>query len=209
MGKTKVRSIIVTCMMILFCTALVVGSTVALWSDSVRVENHLTAGSLKVKLERTSLTKTSLDEETGYLTVTEDSQTVDLTDTDTGNINVFGIGANEKIIPGAYYAATLRLTNDGDVSFGYDIIIKLTSASNALAEQLKVFVDGTDKGYLSAFTGNDGVAIISTQTMAKNDGAKVFSVKIAFDDLDENNAAQNEQASFDLLINAVQLTAEP
>ena len=72
-----------------------------------------------------------------------------------------------------------------------------------------MFVDGTDKGYLSAFTGNDGVAIISTQTMAKNDGAKVFSVKIAFDDLDENNAAQNEQASFDLLINAVQLTSEP
>lgn len=209
MGKNKVRSIIVTCMMILFCTALVVGSTVALWSDSVRVENHLTAGTLNVKLERIGLTKTSLDDETGYLTVVEDAQTVDLTDTDTSNANVFGIGENEKVVPGAYYDAKLRLTNDGDVSFSYDVIIKLTSASNALAEQLKVFVDGTDKGYLSAFTGNDGVAIISTQTMAKNDGAKVFYVKIAFDDLDENNAAQNEQASFDLLINAVQLTAEP
>lgn len=209
MGKNKVRSIIVTCMMILFCTALVVGSTVALWSDSVRVENHLTAGKLNVKLERIGLTKTSLDDETGYLTVVEDAQTVDLTDTDTSNANVFGIGENEKVVPGAYYDAKLRLTNDGDVSFGYDVIIKLTSASNALAEQLKVFVDGVDKGYLSEFAGDDGVAVISTQTMAKNDGAKVFSVKIVFDDLDENNAAQNERASLDLLINAVQLTAEP
>lgn len=209
MGKNKVRSIIVTCMMILFCTALVVGSTVALWSDSVRVENHLTAGTLNVKLERIGLTKTSLDDETGYLTVVEDAQTVDLTDTDTSNANVFGIGENEKVVPGAYYDAKLRLTNDGDVSFSYDVIIKLTSASNALAEQLKVFVDGVDKGYLSEFAGDDGVAVISTQTMTKNDGAKVFSVKIVFDDLDENNAAQNERASLDLLINAVQLTAEP
>ena len=209
MGKNKVRSIIVTCMMILFCTALVVGSTVALWSDSVRVENHLTAGTLNVKLERIGLTKTSLDDETGYLTVVEDAQTVDLTETDTSNANVFGIGENEKVVPGAYYDAKLRLTNDGDVSFSYDVIIKLTSASNALAEQLKVFVDGVDKGYLSEFAGDDGVAVISTQTMTKNDGAKVFSVKIVFDDLDENNAAQNERASLDLLINAVQLTAEP
>ncbi len=209
MGKNKVRSIIVTCMMILFCTALVVGSTVALWSDSVRVENHLTAGTLNVKLERIGLTKTSLDDETGYLTVVEDAQTVDLTDTDTSNANVFGIGENEKVVPGAYYDAKLRLTNDGDVSFSYDVIIRLTSASNALAEQLKVFVDGVDKGYLSEFAGDDGVAVISTQTMTKNDGAKVFSVKIVFDDLDENNAAQNERASLDLLINAVQLTAEP
>lgn len=209
MGKNKVRSIIVTCMMILFCTALVVGSTVALWSDSVRVENHLTAGTLNVKLERIGLTKTSLDDETGYLTVVEDAQTVDLTDTDTSNANVFGIGENEKVVPGAYYDAKLRLTNDGDVSFSYDVIIKLTSASNALAEQLKVFVDGVDKGYLSEFAGDDGVAVISTQTMTKNDGAKVFSVKIVFDDLDENNAAQNERTSLDLLINAVQLTAEP
>lgn len=57
MGKNKVRTLLVACVMILFATALIIGGTFALWSDNVSVENHLSAGSLKVKLERINLTK--------------------------------------------------------------------------------------------------------------------------------------------------------
>lgn len=190
MGKNKVRTLLVACVMILFATALIIGGTFALWSDNVSVENHLSAGSLKVKLERINLTKTYLDDETGYLVLSEDTATVDLTSSTTANVNVFGIGESEKTVPGAYYDAKLRLINNGDVAFSYEVIIKLTSVSNELSQQLKVYVDGVDKGYLSEYA-NDGEAIISTQTMAKNDSAKEFSVKIVFDDLDANNAAQN------------------
>lgn len=208
MDGHKGSSFLVACAIMLLCIVLMIGGGYALWSDSASVENHLTAGTLKVKLERISLTKTCLDDTTGYLAVSEDTTTVDLTSSTTQTVNVFGIGENEKIVPCASYDAKLRLTNGGDVAFRYEVIIKLTSVSNELAGQLKVYVDNVDMGYLSAYA-DAGQAIVATSTMAKNDTAKEFSVKIVFADLDENNAAQNQQATFDLLVNAVQLTEEP
>ena len=206
MGKSKVRTLLVACVMIMLCAAMIVGGTYALWSDNVTVENHLTSGTLQVKLERISLTKTYLDDETGYLvTAGPDTTIVDFTDTNTADDNVFGI-EDEKVVPCSEYEAKLRLTNNGDVAFTYDVIIKLNSASNALAEQLKVYIDGEDKGTLDQYAV-DGKAVISTQTMAKNDTAKEFTVKIQFiNDNDINNDAQNKEVKFDLLVNAVQKT---
>ncbi len=207
MGKGKVRTLLMSCVMIMLCAVMIVGGTFALWSDSAKVENHLTAGTLKVKLERISLTKTYLDNETGYLVETvPDTSIVDFTDTNTANANVFGISNDEKVVPCSEYEATLRLSNNGDVSFSYDVIIKLNGESNALAEQLKVYIDGEDKGTLDEYAV-DGKAIIATQTMAKNDTAKEFTVKVEFiNDDDVNNNAQEKEVKFDLLINAVQLT---
>lgn len=206
MGKSKVRTLLVACVMIMLCAAMIVGGTYALWSDNVTVENHLTSGTLQVKLERISLTKTYLDDETGYLvTAGPDTTIVDFTDTNTADDNVFGI-EDEKVVPCSEYEAKLRLTNNGDVAFTYDVIIKLNSASNALAEQLKVYIDGEDKGTLDQYAV-DGKAVISTQIMAKNDTAKEFTVKIQFiNDNDINNDAQNKEVKFDLLVNAVQKT---
>ena len=206
MGKSKVRTLLVACVMIMLCAAMIVGGTYALWSDNVTVENHLTSGTLQVKLERISLTKTYLDNETGYLvTAGPDTTMIDFTDTNTADDNVFGI-EDEKVVPCSEYEAKLRLTNNGDVAFTYDVIIKLNSASNALAEQLKVYIDGEDKGTLDQYAV-DGKAVISTQTMAKNDAAKEFTVKIQFiNDNNINNDAQNKEVKFDLLVNAVQKT---
>lgn len=207
MEKRKVRTLLMACVMILLCTVMIVGGTYALWSDNVSVENHLTSGTLKVKLERISLTKTYLDETTGYL-VTPDADTtiVDFTDTNTEDDNVFGI--EEKVVPCSEYEATLKITNNGDVAFTYDVIIKMNgSANNALAKQLKVYLNDEDMGTLSEYAVVDGKAIISTQTMAKNDSAKEFTVKIQFINDDEiNNAAQDKEVKFDLLVNAVQKT---
>lgn len=207
MGKGKVRTLLMSCVMMLLCAAMIVGGTFALWSDSAKVENHLTAGTLKVKLERISLTKTYLDNDTGYLVTTvPDTSIVDFTDTNTANANVFGIDNDEKVVPCSKYEATLRLSNNGDVAFSYDVIIQLTSASNALAEQLKIYVDGEDKGTLDEYVA-DGKAIIATQTMAKNDAAKEFTVKVEFiNDDSVNNDAQSKEVKFDLLVNAVQKT---
>lgn len=207
MGKSKVRTLLVACVMIMLCAAMIVGGTYALWSDNVTVENHLSSGTLQVKLERISLTKTYLDDETGYLvTAGPDTTIVDFTDTNTADDNVFGI-EDEKVVPCSEYEAKLRLTNNGDVAFTYDVIIKLNSASNALAKQLKVYIDGEDKGTLDQYAV-DGKAVISTQTMAKNDVAKEFTVKIQFiNDNDINNDAQDKEVKFDLLVNAVQKTS--
>ena len=207
MGKSKVRTLLTSCIMTMLCVALIVGGTFALWSDSAKVENHLTAGTLKVKLERISLTKTYLDNQTGYLVTTNpDTSIVDFTDTTTTTANVFGIGSDEKVVPCSEYEAKLKLSNNGDVAFTYDVIIKLTSASNALAEQLKIYIDGQDKGTLDEYAV-DGKAIITTQTMAKDDAAKEFTVKVQFvNDNNANNSAQNKEVTFDLLVNAVQKT---
>ncbi|MBO5889286.1 MAG: hypothetical protein J6Q58_04015 [Clostridia bacterium] len=202
----KIKTLLMSCIMIMLCAAMIVGGTYALWSDNVTVENHLSSGTLQVKLERISLTKTYLDNETGYLvTAGPDTTMIDFTDTNTADDNVFGI-EDEKVVPCSEYEAKLRLTNNGDVAFTYDVIIKLNSASNALAEQLKVYIDGEDKGTLDQYAV-DGKAIISTQTMAKNDAAKEFTVKIQFiNDNDINNDAQDKEVKFDLLVNAVQKT---
>ena len=210
MGNSKVRTLLMSCVMMMLCAAMIVGGTFALWSDSAKVENHLTAGTLKVKLERISLTKTYLDNETGYLVTTApDTTIVNFTDTNTANANVFGLDDDEKVVPCSEYEATLKLSNNGDVAFSYDIIIKLTSESNALAEQLKIYIDGEDKGTLDEYAV-DGKAIIATQTMAKNDVAKEFTVKVEFiNDNNVNNDAQAKEVKFDLLINAVQLTQSP
>ena len=209
MGKSKVRTLLMSCVMMMLCAAMIVGGTFALWSDSAKVENHLTSGTLQVKLERISLTKTYLDNETGYLvTAGPDTTMIDFTDTNTADDNVFGI-EDEKVVPCSEYEAMLKLSNNGDVAFSYDIIIKLTSESNALAEQLKIYIDGEDKGTLDEYAV-DGKAIIATQTMAKNDATKEFTVKVEFiNDNNVNNDAQAKEVKFDLLINAVQLTQSP
>ena len=206
MGK-KVRTLLVACVMMMLCTAMIVGGTFALWSDSAKVENHLKAGTLEVKLERISLTKTYLDNTTGRLVTTApDTTVVDFTDTNTASTNIFNIGSDEKVVPCSKYQATLKLSNNGDVAFTYDVIIKLTSTSNSLAEQLKVYVDGQDKGTLDEFVV-DGKAVIATQTMEKDDSAKEFTVVVEFiNDSSVNNDAQDKEVKFDLLVNAVQLT---
>ena len=206
MGK-KVRTLLVACVMMMLCTAMIVGGTFALWSDSAKVENHLKAGTLEVKLERISLTKTYLDNATGRLVTTApDTTVVDFTDTNTVSTNIFNIGSDEKVVPCSKYQATLKLSNNGDVAFTYDVIIKLTSTSNTLAEQLKVYVDGQDKGTLDEFVV-DGKAVIATQTMEKDDSAKEFTVVVEFiNDNSVNNDAQGKEVKFDLLVNAVQLT---
>lgn len=203
-GKFKV--LLIACVMILLCAIMIVGGTYALWSDSASVHNHLIAGKLDLTLERTSLKKTYLDNASGYMVTSTSNTPVDFSGSTTEN--VFGIGTNEKVVPTSEYEATLKITNNGDVAFSYDIIITLTTQSNALANQLKVYVDGAEKGMLSQYI-NGGQAIIATQAMTKQQ-TKTFTVKIEFiNDNSINNAAQSQEVQFDMLVNAVQLTQAP
>lgn len=209
MFKNKVRTLLMSCVMMTLCVAMVVGATFSLWSDSVKVENHLIAGSLKVKLERVSLSKTYFDNETGCLVTPNVNETVvDFSSTNTSNANVFGINDGEKLVPGSKYEAKLKISNNGDVAFSYDVIVKLNGNSNALAKQLKIYINDVDKGTLNNYV-EDGKAVISTQTMKKNDLAKVFTIKVEFvNDNAINNDAQNKEVKFDLLVNATQLTSQ-
>lgn len=211
MAKRKLRALLVAGLMIMLCTALLVTGTFALFSSEAKVENHLQAGTLTIKLERTHLVKNRLDDVTGYMKTEENNITVDFTAATTENI--FGIGENELVAPTSSYEATMKLSNTGSVAFDYVVNIKLTSVSNALAEQMKVYVDGVDTGkHLSDFVadGSGNLAAIASGKMAKNDAAKTFTIKIEFENLanDVNNNAKDKVVEFDMIVTAVQRTAE-
>ncbi len=216
MGRKRVRTLLLASVTIMLCMALLIGGTYALWSKTVSVTNHLVAGNLDLKLERIALSKTMLDNETGYMKTVSNTDTVDLT---TGSdVNVFGIEESELVVPTSCYEATLKLTNNGSVAFTYQIVIKLIEVDEELAEQLMVSVNGVEKGYLSTFNAQDGqVVVASADASAVEKGqATTFRVKVEFkDDAAEgvtdiiNNAAMDKEVEFDLIVKAVQLTSDP
>ncbi len=228
MGKSKVGKLLMASITIMLCMVMLLAGTYALWSDKVTVSNHLEAGTLSLKLERTALRKTMLDNGTGYMKMVSDTDTVDFTANGyTGN--VFGIADGELVVPTSCYEATMKLTNNGSVAFKYDIIIELKTEHNTtdeitdLARQLKVWVDAGDadgydnKGFLSEFittaaeddTSIVGGKIVISSNIVKN-AETSFKVKIEFvNDDDVNNAAMDKEASFDLIVKAVQLTSNP
>ena len=201
MGRSKIRALLVSSITIMICVALLVCGTYALWSKQTTLETHLVAGKLDLKLERTKLTKTALDDN-GYLAETTDTATLDLTSA--SDANVFGIEEDELIVPASSYEAELKITNTGDVAFKYDIVIKLGEIDEHLKDQLKVSVNNGTSKALSEFGEVDGSVVVSNSVVKS--GNSTFTIKIEFEDLDTNNDAMEESVDFDLVVKAVQLT---
>ena len=79
--------------------------------------------------------------------------------------------------------------------------------------EMKVYVDGVDTGkHLSDFVadGSGNLAAIASGKLAKNDEAKTFTIKIEFENLanNVNNNAKDKVVEFDMVVTAVQRTAE-
>lgn len=200
------RTLLVSGAIILLCMTIIVGVTVALFTDSKTIRNHLQAGDLKATLTRTYLEYNTLDA-VGRLEVQKVEGEFDFSNASTNN--VFGVdSSNLLLIPGSYFKADMKIANTGNVAFTYNIGIQLIGKSNALAEQLQVTVthpDGTTTTkMLSELT--QGITIDSGELL-KGGAAQNFTVEIRFvDKSTENNAAQDQQAEFDLVVTAVQST---
>ena len=202
MGQNKLRVLLIASIMIMICAATLVGGTYALWSKKVEVNNHLVAGKLDLKLERTKLVKSEVNEK-GYIT---NESSTDVVDLGASNANAFGIEDDELIVPTSSYEAEIKLTNNGSVAVQYEVIIKLTDGEE-LAGQLMVSVDGEEKGYLSTFSG-DEERTITSKALAINDSS-TFTIKVEFVNNDDtNNAVMSKESKFDLVIKAVQKTSE-
>lgn len=212
------RVLLVSCSVILLCTCIIAGMSYALFTDSVSVQNHLKAGSLDVTLKRTDLTYCVLNAD-GELAETTVTEALDLT-TSTDE-NVFGIqSADIRIVPGSYFDATLEIANAGNTAFVYYIGLQLLGDSNALAEQLKVVLthpDGTQTEKRLSELAN-GLSIEAGR-MQVGDRAQQFQVRVEFlDDVAynanqpeatmDNDLAQTQSAVFDLVVTAVQATAQ-
>lgn len=214
----KFRILMLSCVTMLIALALVVAATFALFTAEHSVTNHLQAGEMKLELWRTSLTKIHLVGENGskdgFLHEWTDGTDVNFTQPQPQNI--FGLTKGEVIVPGCNFEAEMELRATGDVAFTYWLEIVLDSegqdvAKNAaLAEQLKITVrvGGTVKGTPSQLNGGSIVigsasAPVGTASLGAN-GAHKFSVEIEFLDKSTNNAAQNGEVSFDLIVHATQ-----
>lgn len=195
---------------ILLCVTTIVAGTFALFSDTVKVTNHLQSGTLDVTLERVSATKTILSPD-GYLTeVTVGSE--DFSDANTDNL--FGLETGDKIVPGSVLNANMTIKNDSTVAFGYYVKVVLSSADGkvsdqTLASQLKVTVTGdrtvSTKLSEGVFVGgeNDFIAKVGVGEQ------KTFSVKVEFvnDSIDttvDNNEAMAKNVYVDFIVYAVQ-----
>lgn len=211
----KKRSIVtIACLSIVLCVALIAGGTYALFSSKTSVTNHLRSGNLTLKLERVGLTKYAYDEASGEYkenVYTNGDAYVDFSQAT--EKNVFDIARSEVIAPGVWYEATMRISKDNtNVPFAYKIIVKLNGSKgedgkdNAFASQLRVYVDGAPKGYLSDYVTAEGgnEVSVSSGTIGLTEGSKEFKVKLLFDPTADNNAVMNSTADFDLIVEATQ-----
>ena len=215
--KNKYNVLVSASLMVMLAAGLIVGGTYALFSDSVKVYNHLKAGNLNISLLRTSYFKTTLDDD-GYLTTVADSTVTDFTDAT--DKNIFDIQDDEVIVPGSSFTANMKLVNGklngseyiaSSTAFQYDVKLDIDEESDEeLLSQMMVTINkGSElvvSKKLSEFTDDT----IFSDTMTKNDAYQEFSVKLDFSDLTsvENNLAQDQKANFDLIIEAIQLTSK-
>lgn len=214
------RKLLASCSTILLCICIIIGATYAYFTDSVTVGNHLKAGYLDVELIRTNLEYASLNAH-GELEIKKNTERYNFTHAT--NKNIFGLDADNIVIaPGAYFDADMLIRNNGNVAFNYRVEIRLRGESNALAEQLQVTLthpNGTKTvKKLSELAG--GLSIAAGK-MKATDRSQGFSVRVEFiDDVDynlglasdetrmDNNLAQNQSVVFDLVVTAIQSTAQ-
>lgn len=203
----KKRALLTSCSVILLCICIIVGMSYALFTDTVSVGNHLKAGKLDVTLTRTDLEYSVLNAD-GELQIYTVSEAYDFTDST--DENVFGITASDKVIvPGSYFKATMQLSNNGNVAFDYRVEIKLFGDASELAEQIKVTVThpyGTET--TAMLSELDEALSVANGKMKATDEAQSFSIKLEFTDCESNNDAMDKTTAFDIIVTAVQSTAQ-
>ena len=212
--KRRAKTLVLSCMTIVMSVMVLIAGSVALFSEDNKMQTHLIAGKLDARLERVALVTTKLDEK-GYLKEvteqTESDKPVPFTDKTTEN--VFGLGSDEKIVPCTVLTATLKLSNDGDVAFGYwvEIVAQKGYETSELAKQMKVTVT-PENGVATEKYLSEGLTIGSTDDVigiVELSKAITFTVQIKFEDRTDNNSAQSAEAIFDLVVHATQVTDDP
>lgn len=219
MNLRRSRTLLSASVLMMVGVGTLVGGTYALFTDTAKVTNHLKAGNLNISLVRTKLVKNTLNDQ-GVLAQTTNTDEVDFSGE--SQENIFGLGSDELIVPTSSFTADLKLINgkkDGNsyvpssVAFSYSVKIVVSDDSNEdLINQLNVTVkkDASDTGTTKTLKEFDDLVILDGK-MIKTETSKEFSVAITFKDTapdnDENNKAQDKKASFDLVVEATQLTS--
>lgn len=213
-ATNRKRALMVSGSVILLCLSLIVGTTYALFTDTNVMKQHLKAGNLEMKLERTALTKTYLDTTGRMVTVAYTPTEAEADFTAATTENVFDIRGDEVIVPTSEYTAKLRVTNDeqtSDVMIGYWVEVTNGQLSAELSEQIKVSVNGsTPKSIKEGTSVGTEAAPIAKLGFGESDE---FTVTILFDDMsdeavDKNYEAMGDSIDFDVIVHAFQWVEE-
>lgn len=195
-NSTKL-TLVAACIAVLLSISAIVGGTFALFTGEASVSNNvLKAGSLGVKLERTSLQSTYLDS-TGILIEGQDVADSPYKDFTKSEENVFGLTDTDVIVPCSSYTATMLITNTGSVAFDFTASLQITDND----QNLKLSEQVTLK--LLDMNGNE----LSNGTVyAGTNNTLAFKVVLTFNDLTTNNSVMNAGAKVNLLISCTQKT---
>lgn len=210
--KKRSRFLVLSSLIIATCLLMITIGTFALFTDNISIHHHLEAGTLNATLERTHL-KYNLLENTGYLVEKENTELIDFSKTTTINRNIFDIDSGTLIVPGSFYQASLRLSNNGNVAFKYWIELNsIDEDLQKLASQIEITITtynelGLENEYKAYL--NEGLSIGNIDNplgeIATNSQPVNFKVKITFIDNEFNNEAKNNKVNFDLTVCAVQV----
>lgn len=219
-----VKSTIIAIITILICIGIVTAGTLALFTDSMLVENHLEAGTLDVTLTRTHLEKKGLDKD-GILTKGYVAYPDDVPFTGENTENVLGLAVNEKIVPGLDCKATLAIAHGPTSNIAFDYTVKLVvkgdenGLMNALGEQLVFYaiIDGVTYEKTLSEMGLNEFVLATGGPVAVSDISEEFIIGVKFIDHDAgpnadkvlgetNNKAQSQNFYFDIVVTAVQAT---
>lgn len=209
--SSRIRVIFMSCITIMVCVAVMAVGTFALFAETFKVTNHLTAGTLDVTLHRTYL----LAGNTNSSVTVDNTDRVNFTNTNSSQANIFG--STNAICPGAYFEATMELVNssDSDVDVNYTIEIVLSAdqtkpENKALLDQMEVTIYKADVNNVKGAEYGLQSATKTQETKLAIGQTAYFIVRVEFVNGNaqngfNNDLAQNGTISFDMTVNAVQI----
>ena len=205
-GTMKNKILIpVVALLVLCCLALAIGISYGLYDETVSIQTHLVAGSLKATLERVKLTTYNIGSDGNFSNVVDDSVKDFSTETQD---NIFGITEGTQIAPGSTFTAEMRIANGGNVAFYYYIetMYNTMVSDNTFASMLQLTVSA-ENGVQREVRLSDGLTqgtedeAIGTVNVGET---KNFTVTLKFLDDENNNKVENKFVLFDICIHAVQ-----
>ncbi|MBQ5802517.1 MAG: hypothetical protein IIW27_05745 [Clostridia bacterium] len=194
----RMSALTIACIAVALCVSLMAVGTYALFSETVTVSGHLQSGKLDASLSRVKLVKNELTDE-GFI-----KESTDLTEVpDSQLTNVFGLSDTDKVAPGCSYVATMKISNNGNVAFGYYIKLKVTDGANSpMMDNIVVTVKKGDQTLTvgSDFSSNPiGVVAIGA--------SEEFTVSVSFK-TEAGNDTADQKVGFDLTVYAEQALAK-
>lgn len=203
----NIRNLMFSCLVIMVCIATIAAGTYALFSTSVKIENHLQAGTVKAELYRVDLVK-----KVGTNAEESDSTEINLTTTQIGEPNVFGLTSTDLIAPGNYFRVRLQVKNVGTLAFvcSEEIVFDQASKNTELYKQIETSLYKDNNGAMST----EEIDAVDVAPMGQAGDSVYFWLELKFidkadnsDGTNDNNLAQAQSVKFDLVIKAIQKVA--